>query len=112
MELLSYVRKLWLRQNTKGLWHPMKGEPIYVEELTDDHLSKIPHFIWKGLGEGSKRRAWIHIPAAIQEEINERNMYIDYDNQCAVKCKDKPVKMTTSKFKSTSKKKRNNIIFK
>lgn len=112
MELLSYVRKLWLRQNSKGEWHPKTGPAIYVEELADDHLMRIPHFIWRGLGYNSRKRAWLHIPAPIQAEIEERNMYIDYDNQCAVKYKEEPEKQTASKFKSTPKKTRNNIIFK
>lgn len=114
MELLKYVREIWLRTHSKGQWHPMRGGPIYVENLEDEHLMRIPHFLWKDMGQNQRRRPWIYIPAPIIEEIEERNMYIEYDNKCIVK-RNAPVvsgKVISSKFNKKPKKKHNNILFK
>lgn len=85
MELLSQVRHLWLEYNSKGQWETKNGEKIYIEEMTDEHLMRIPPFIFRKLDHDQRSKAWSFIPWIIRLEIRERNMYIDYKNQCTVK---------------------------
>lgn len=108
MELLAYVRKVWLRKHSKGKWETKDGTKTYVEELTNDHLIRIPHFIWKQY----RSYARTMIPDEIKEEIEERNMYIDYDNECKVGRTHPALKAISSKPNVAKKKTHNKIFYK
>jgi hypothetical protein len=114
MELLAYVRKIWLRTHSKGKWETKDGTEMYVEELTDNHLMRIPHFLFKmnsSMVLDVKRWVERTIPDEILEEIEERNMYIDYDNECKVRRNHPALKAISSKPNIARKKTHNKIFY-
>lgn len=73
MDLIKHYRKKYLELHSKGIWITKEGERIFVEDLTDKHLMRIPYFLYK------KGRVEIisDLPYCIRKEVHKRGMIID-----------------------------------
>lgn len=109
MELFSFLSDLWYKKNSKGKWHTKDGDSIYIEQLTNEHLMRIPHFIFKRYGTVK-----YILPEAIIEEIKYRNMIILKDQKYKVLLKkQKCIKLNKKKhinYDITQKKKKKNTF--
>lgn len=120
MKLDKYYRDLWLEKNSKGLWWTKDNEGVYVEDLTDSHLCRIPHYLYKSYLENKTYKN--EVPRAIVLElasrgyiINKLNNFKVYDKKQRFKVKpiiknNKPIIPNKNNILKEIQKKRNTIL--
>lgn len=75
MDLIDKILEIWCKRYSKGTWTTKDGDVHYIEELSDNHLMRLPYFLKKKYQLDDIR----YLPSHIRAEIEERNMIINPD---------------------------------
>lgn len=97
MDLIKHYRRKYLEFHSKGIWITKEGERIFVEDLTDKHLMRIPYFLYKK----GRVETVSDLPNYIRMEIHKRGMIID--DRFIVSYKEEDVHKTKKKLNTFKK---------